>query len=150
MSNVTLDTTVLIKGIIPPGRIKKDSIYEEQFKLHITARSIIHKIEINESVMNVTSTALIEVAAVAARLTGKEDRGILASDYVRKHGNVVGDIYLPDESISIAAKTKISGFDSVFIACAKITASTLITDDKQMYEAAVKIGINAQLLRDIK
>ncbi len=150
MNNVTLDTTVLAKGLIPPRRIKKDSIYEEQFKLYITARSIIREIETKESVMNIPSIALIEIAAVAARLTGKENRGILSSDYVRKHGNVLGDIYLLDEAINIAAKTKISGFDSVFIACAKITASTLITDDKKMYESAVKIGIDAKLLRNIK
>ena len=44
---------------------------------------------------------------------------------------------------------RISGFDSIFIACAKITDSTLFTDDKKMYEAALKVGVKAKLLRDM-
>jgi len=49
----------------------------------------------------------------------------------------------------VAAETKASGFDSVFIACAKTLGILLITDDKGMYDAAVKIGVKAELLRDM-
>lgn len=99
--------------------------------------------------MNTPSVAIIEIAAVGARLTGKEERGIQASDYIKKYGNIFYDIGLLDEAVSIAAKTKISGFDSVFIACAKVTDSVLFTDDKKMYEAALKLGVKAKLLRDM-
>ena len=70
MNALTLDTSVLAKGIIPPRRRKKDLIYAEQFRLFTLARSILQ-----DAAMNVPSVALIEIAAVAARLTGKEDRG---------------------------------------------------------------------------
>jgi len=53
------------------------------------------------------------------------------------------------ECIAVAAETKASGFDSVFIACAKTLGILLITDDKGMYDAAVKIGVKAELLRDM-
>lgn len=147
--NLTLDTTVLAKAIIPPRRRKKDSIFEEQFKLHIIAKSITEKVENRQDIMLIPAVALIEIAAVAARLTGKNERGIQASNYVKEYGSIIYDTFLIDEAIRIAAETKISGFDSIFIACAKLTDSTLITDDKNMYEAAIKIGINAKLLREI-
>jgi predicted nucleic acid-binding protein len=149
MNAFTLDTTVLAKGIVPPRRRKKDAIYDEQFRLYSLARSILHNVESSVSVMNVPSVALIEIAAVAARLTGKEDRGLQASDYVREHANIVYDSSLLDESVSIAARTMISGFDSIYIACAKHTGSTLITDDKGMYDAAIRISVKAELLRDM-
>lgn len=150
MSSITLDTTVLAKGIIPPRRRKKDIIYEEQFRLYTIAKSIIKEVEDKKALMNVPSVAIVEIAAVGARLTGKAERGIQASDFVKKHGNIIYDINLLDEAVKIASRTKSSGFDSIFITCAKITNSTLITDDKKMFDAAVKIGIKAKLLRDIE
>ncbi|ODS42860.1 MAG: hypothetical protein MSIBF_06220 [Candidatus Altiarchaeales archaeon IMC4] len=150
MNNVTLDTTVLAKGIIPPRRRKNDPIYAEQFRLYTVAKSIIREVETGLAVMNIPSVAIVEIAAVGARLTGKEGRGILASEYVRNYGHILHDVYLLDDAVRIAAKTKISGFDSVFIACARITDSTLITDDKGMYDAALKAGIRAKLLRNIQ
>lgn len=149
MSAVTLDTTVLIKGIIPPMRRKKDSLYREQLRLHLKARDIIQEIEDRKTVMNIPAVCLIEIASVTARLTGKDQRGIQASDYVRDHGNVFYDIFLLNEAIRIGARTRSSGFDTIFIACAKLTNSTLITDDRKMYEAAAKVDVPAKLLRDI-
>ena len=150
MSNVTLDTTVLAKAIIPPRRRKRDAIYEEQFRLFTIAKSIIREVEEKESIMHIPSVAVVEIAAVSARLTGKEQRGIQASDYVKKYGNIIYDINFLNEAVKIASKTKISGFDSIFITCAKVTNSMLITDDKKMYDAAINLGIKSKLLRDIK
>ena len=150
MDNLTLDTTVLAKGIIPPLRRKKDNIYEEQLRLYTIARRILEEVESNAILMNIPSVAIIELAAVGARLTGKSERGIQASDYAKDYGNIIYDITLISEAVKIAVETKISGFDSVFIACAKITNSTLITDDKKMYESAQKLNIPAKLLREMK
>lgn len=149
MSTITLDTTVLAKAIIPPRRRKQDSIYQEQLRLHAIAKSITSKVESKQDIMNIPSVAIIEIAAVAARLTGKEERGIQASNYIKEHGNIVYDVFIIEEAIRIAAQTKISGFDSLFIACAKLSDSILITDDKRMYDAAINIGINAKLLRSL-
>ncbi len=149
MNEIVLDTTVLVKGIIPPLRKKIDGFYEEQLRLHRIARHILTRVEENRVLLKAPAIVLIEVAAVGARLTGKEERGILASDYVREHAEIIYDVNLLEEAIRVAAKTKISGFDSVFIACAKIANCLLITDDKKMYEAATKFGVRAKLLREI-
>ncbi len=37
-SNVVLDTTVLVKGIVPPRRRKQDSVYKERMRFN-TARN---------------------------------------------------------------------------------------------------------------
>lgn len=148
--NVTLDTTVLAKGLIPPRRRKRDVIYEEQFRLHTIAKSMIGEVEAKESILYIPSVAIVEIAAVGARLTGEEEKGLHVSDFVREYGNIIHDVDFLDKSVIIASSTKISGFDSIFIACAQLTNSTLITDDRKMFDAAVKIGVSTMLLRDIK
>ncbi len=148
-NTLTLDTSVLAKAIFPPRRRKIDSIYKEQLRLHTIAKSVLKEIEDKISVMCIPSVAIIEIAAVGARLTGKEIRGIQASDYIKEQGDIYYDLRLLDESVKVAATTMASGFDSVFITCAKITNSTLITDDRGMYRAAQGIGIKAKLLRDM-
>src|SRR3989338_9605239 len=120
MSSITLDTTVLARGILPPRRRKKDAIYENEFRLHVIAKSILSKVESKESIMNAPSAAIVEIAAVGARLTGKEERGIQASEYVKRHGNIIYDISLISEAVKVASQTKISGFDAIFITCAKV------------------------------
>jgi len=40
--------------------------------------------------------------------------------------------------------------NNIFIACAQLTNSILITDDRKMFDAAVKLGIKSKLLRNIK
>lgn len=144
-----LDTSVLAKAIIPPRRKKQDSIFIEQNRLFTIAKSFLTEIENKREIMNIPSIAIIEIAAVAARLTGKDKRGIQASNYIRKHGNIIYDTSFLNEAVKIAAEIHVSGFDSVFIACAKLTNSTLITDDKTMYDAAVNLSINSKLLREI-
>src|SRR3989338_3618662 len=147
--NITLDTTVLAKGLIPPRRRKRDALYEEQFRLHTIAKSMIGEVENKKSVLHIPSVAVVEIAAVGARLTGEEERGIEVSDFVKEYGNIIHDVDFLDKSISIASSTKISGFDSIFIACAQLTGSLLITDDRKMFDAAVNIGISAKLLRNM-
>ena len=148
-TEATLDTTVLIKAIIPPRRRKNDALYNEQLRLHATAKAVVNRVEEGRLSMNVPAVAIIEAAAVGARLTGKEQRGMDAAAYVRANGNIIDEAALLERAVEIAAKIKISGFDSLFIACAEITGSVLVTDDKGMHEAAIKSGIRAELLRQM-
>src|SRR3989344_8926976 len=91
MNYVTLDTTALAKGIFSPRRRKKDTIYDEQFRIYTVAKGIIKDVENKNSIMNIPSAAIVEIAAVGARLTGKDEIGIQASDYVKAHGNIIDD-----------------------------------------------------------
>ena len=106
MREVTLDTTVLVKAIVPPKRRKRNGIYEEQFRLYTIAKSILKKVESNEFIMSIPSIAIVEIAAVTARLTGKEERGIQASEHVKEQGVIFFDADILDESTKLAAQTK--------------------------------------------
>ena len=114
------------------------------------ASSLLDQVANKKIKLIVPSIALVEIAAVGARLTGKEEKGIEARNFVRENSKIIYDTFFINEAAKIAAQTKISGFDSIFIAVAKLTNSTLFTDDKKMYETAIKLSINAKLLRNIK
>ena len=58
------------------------------------------------------------------------------------------DAYLLERSIEIGKITKASGFDVIFMACADITGSALMTDDRKMFERACEYGLDAKFLRD--
>ena len=148
--NKTLDTTVIIKGILEPRRKKKDAVLEEQIRIYKIASSILDGIYEGKDKMFIPTISIVEIAAVASRLTGDKNIGRETADFIRSIASVVNEAVILDEAVSIAAETKISGFDSIFIACAKVTSSMLITDDKKMHEAALKAGIDAKLLRNLE
>ena len=147
--NKTFDTTVIIKGILEPRRKKQDAIFKEQWRVHKIASSMLENVYNKNDRLFIPMVALVEIAAVASRLTGNGDTGKKNADFIKNISRIIGENELADEAFSIAAETKVSGFDSVFIACAKITDSMLITDDKKMHEAAVKSGVKSKLLRDM-
>ena len=72
---------------------------------------------------------------------------ICSNNYVTCY--IIYDIELLEEAVDIATKTKASGFDVIFIACSKLTNSTLITDDLGMHRAATSFGIDSKLLREM-
>ena len=148
--NKTLDTTAIIKGILEPRRKKKDTFLEEQLRIYRIASSIMDDIYEGKDKLFIPTISVVEIAAVAARLTGDKNIGSETADLVRNIATrIVNEAELLDEAISIAAETKTSGFDSIFIACAKATNSILITDDRRMYETALKLKIPAKFLRNM-
>ena len=142
---VVLDSTVIINALIEPRRKKVDSIKKEQARLHKIATDIV-----NGSRFIVPTACLFEVACVCARMTGKEEIGIRAANYVNSIASeVVSEAMIKDTCIRIAAAVKSSGFDSLFIACAKSSDAELITDDRKMFEAAINFGVRTKLLRNM-
>ena len=145
-----LDTSVIIKGLIKPRRKKADNIRIEQFKAYKTASAIIDDVYSGAIDMYIPTVAVIEISAVASRLTGSKAVGISTANFVESlAAEVIGEKTILAECIAVAAETKASGFDVVFITCAKIFGLLLITDDRGMYDAAIKIGVKAELLRDM-
>lgn len=150
MTDLILDTTVIAKGIFPPRRTKEDEIYEQRMELHRKARTVLEEIEgEDEPSTAVPTAALIETAAVGARLTGKKDRGLEATEWIRAHLTTIYDYQVLDQAIDVAADTRASGFDSLFITCARANDCRLVTDDKGMHEAAENAGIESRLLRNM-
>jgi predicted nucleic acid-binding protein len=149
MIDVTTDTTVIVKGLIPPRRKKSDTIYEEYLNLHRKAKNILLKIESGIYKNHIPLVALIETVCVVARLTNDYESVKLALSFVSQNSELYSDAYLLEKAMEIGMRTKASGFDVVFMSCAEVTGSILITDDKRMYEKAWDYGLDAEFLREL-
>jgi predicted nucleic acid-binding protein len=57
------------------------------------------------------------------------------------------DVYLLERSIEIGKETKASGFDVLFMACAEMNGSLLLTDDRKMFEKSSEYGLEVNFLR---
>ena len=62
---------------------------------------------------------------------------------------VVDEAILFDSAWAIATDTGCSGFDSYFIALAKIKNAVLLTDDGKMHFHAEEVGVDSVLIREI-
>ncbi|MFQ6062347.1 MAG: PIN domain-containing protein [Methanosarcinales archaeon] len=149
MDSIVLDTTAIVKGLVTPRRKKNDEIREAALKIHNIALNLLKKVESKLCNLFIPSAALVETGSVISRLTGDEVIAQNSVNFMKNISNILYDSQTLEYAISVGIKTKASGFDSLFIASAAFTNSTLITDDKKMYEHAKKFGVKAKLLRDM-
>jgi predicted nucleic acid-binding protein len=147
-SRVTTDTTVLVRGLVPPRRKRHDVIFEEYIRLHSSASEVLRRIEQGEYQNHIPLLALIETACVVSRLTNDPESASLSVSFVSSHAKLYDTADLLERSIEIGIASKASGFDVIFMACADVTGSQLITDDRKMYERARESGIDTTLLRE--
>jgi len=147
-SRVTTDTTVLVRGLVPPRRKRHDVIFEEYVRLHTRASEVLRRIEQGEYQNHIPLLALIETACVVSRLTNDPESASLSVSFVSSHAKLYDTADLLERSIEIGIASKASGFDVIFMACADVTGSQLITDDRKMYERARESGIDTTLLRE--
>ena len=147
-SRVTTDTTVLVLGLVPPRRRRHDVISEDYIRLHSSASEVLRRIEQGKYQNHIPLLALIETACVVSRLTNDPESASLSVSFVSRHAKLYDTADLLERSIEIGITSKASGFDVIFIACADITGSLLITDDRKMYQRARESGIDTTLLRE--
>ncbi|WP_048131822.1 MULTISPECIES: type II toxin-antitoxin system VapC family toxin [Methanothrix] len=147
-TNVTVDTSVIVKALVPPRRKKQDKLFDLQRELHLSCRDVLLKTESGEYANHIPLLALIETACVVSRLSDAQRAG-LALTFLGQNSRFYGDAYLMERSIRIGMRTKASGFDVVFMACAEETGSILITDDRKMYDRANDYGLDVIFIRDV-
>ena len=68
-AKLIIDSSVLIKALVPPLRRKEDDIYERQMRLHAKALQIFKDVVNKKISMCIPSVVLIEVGAVVSRVT---------------------------------------------------------------------------------
>ena len=147
-TNVTVDTSVIVKALVPPRRKKQDKLFDLQRELHLSCRDVLLKTESGEYANHIPLLALIETACVVSRLSDTQRAG-LALTFLGQNSRFYGVAYLMERSIRIGMRTKASGFDVVFMACAEETGSILITDDRKMYDRANDYGLDVIFVRDV-
>ena len=150
-AKLTIDSSVLIKALVPPKRRKQDGIYSTQKQLHTNALKIFEDVVRKKISMSIPSAVLIEVGAVVSRLTNNEKDAEEAVDKVQLHASqILFDHDLLELTISTAIKTKASGFDNLILSCAISTSSAIITDDSKLHEIAIEYGLKSYLLRELQ
>lgn len=105
----TIDSSVIIKGMLKPRRKKQDEILKEQVRLHKVASSIMDCVNSGEAELTIPNVAIVEVASVASRLTGLKEVGINAANFIKGIATVVNENDILIDCIDIASSTKLSG-----------------------------------------
>lgn len=146
----TIDTSFVIKGLVPPRRKKQDELLEQQQKMYKLARSYIDKVRDKEIEMYIPAIALVETGIVVSRITNNEEDSRKAISFLRRNAtHIFYDHEILEEAISLGIKTKASGYDTIFLTVAKVSVSELLTDDLLQHKIALSTGIVSHLLRDM-
>jgi len=148
-TDIVLDTSVLVKGFLPPLRRKRDEIYRQQLAIHLKAKELLKKAQNGEFILHEPVIALVETSTVLWRLSKSERIVDVGVEFLETYSIFYSDVYLMDDAMKLGRDTGASGFDVLFLACAKRANAKLITDDKKMYEKALRAGIKAELLRKL-
>ena len=147
MSRGVLDTSVIVKSIFKPPKSLSDEIYKRELETHDKCRDLIKKIEEGDMDIYVPKICVVETAAVMKRLADK-NFAVKISKGVLDSYEVVDEVFLFDSAWTIAVETGCSGFDSYFIALAKIKNAILFTDDKGMSFHAKRVEVDSVLIRE--
>jgi len=95
----------------------------------------------------VPRVCVVETAAVVRRLAGKNVAMKISREVLYSY-EVLDEMFLFDSAWTIAINTGCSGFDSYFIALAKINDAVLLTDDKGMHFHAKEVDVDSVLIRE--
>ncbi len=72
MEEVVLDSSVIVKAVLKPGRWLSKEVYEREVETHAKAKTLIRLLDKHDVRILVPYPVVVEVAAVIARLAGRE------------------------------------------------------------------------------
>ncbi|OYT47828.1 MAG: VapC toxin family PIN domain ribonuclease [Desulfurococcales archaeon ex4484_42] len=150
MGKVVLDTSVIVKAVLKPSRWLPRDIYEREVETHEKSRLLIRLVKEKHVEVFIPFVALVEVAGVLTRLASSSlAREIVESLKTSENYHIVHEEEIRDHTIEIALEVGSSGFDTYFIAIAKMFNAVLITDDEPMAIHAKRLGVDTILIRKI-
>src|SRR3990172_12646588 len=147
MDRCVLDTSVIVKSIFEPMKSLSEEIFKRENETHKKCRYIIKNIEENDIDIYIPRVCVVETAAVVKNL-GSKNLATKISRGVIDAYDIVDEAYLFDTAWKIALDTGCSGFDSYFIALARIKNAVLFTDDGGMNIHSGKSNVESILIRD--
>jgi len=148
LGRVVLDTSVIVKAVLKPGKWLPRSVYELELETHRKSRLLIRLLNEKGVELLIPFATLVEVVGVLTRLASR-DLAMKVVESLRTTGRyrIVYEDEIRDYAIEIALNTGSSGFDIYFIATAKLYNAALITDDEPMSIQAERVGVNTILVR---
>ena len=149
MEEVVLDSSVIIKSILKPGRWLPKEVYKRELETHFKARTLVKTLKSSDITVLIPYPVIVEVGAVIARLASRElAERVVESLRTTKNYIVVYEEEYRDKALKVALLTGSSGFDAYVIGLAWNRNALLITDDKPMSRHAETLGVKVFLLRD--
>ena len=150
MEEVVLDSSVIVKAVLKPGRWLPREVYEREVNTHIKAKALIKLLDKYGVRVLIPYPVVVEVAAVIARLAGRElaERVVESLKATRQY-TIIYEEEHRDKALEVALATGSSGFDAYVIALAKSRNALLITDDEAMSIHASNLGVRSVLLRSV-
>jgi len=150
LGRVVLDTSVIVKAILKPGRWLPKDVYEREVEAHRKSRLLIRLLREKRTEVLIPFVALVEVAGVLTRLASSSlAREVVESLKTSENYRIVYEEEIRDLAIEVALEAGLSGFDAYFIAAAKKYNAMLITDDEPMSMRAKHLGIGTILIREV-
>lgn len=149
-NKLVLDTSFIIKGIIPPKVSTDHADYQKKQKLFFTANKIISQIFVGHISSIIPSMVLIEVSAVSSRITNNTQFGLDLVDKLRTYCEIIYEEDLLEQAIEIGAHTRTGGVDTLLITTAKVAKAPLITDDIFLHDICHKQKVRSYLLSKLQ
>ena len=150
MGKVVLDTSVIVKAVLKPSRWLPKDIYEREVETHKKSRLLIRSVKQKRMKVFIPFVALVEIAGVLTRLASSSlAKEVIESLGTSENFHIVYEEEIRDYAIEIALEVGSSGFDTYFIAVAKMFNAMLITDDEPMALRAKHLGVDTILIRRI-
>jgi len=148
LGRVVLDTSVIVKAVLKPGKWLPRSVYERELETHRKSRLLIRLLNEKGVELLVPFAALVEIAGVLTRLASR-DLAVKVVESLRttRRYRIVYEDEIRDYVIETALSTGSSGFDIYFIATARLYNAALVTDDEPMSIQAERVGVNTILVR---
>jgi len=148
LGRVVLDTSVIVKAVLKPGKWLPRSVFERELETHRKSRLLTRLLNEKGVEVLIPFAALVEVAGVLTRLASRDlAMKVVESLRTTRRYRIVYEDEIRDYVIEIALSTGSSGFDTYFIATAKLYNAALITDDEPMSIQAERVGVNTILVR---
>ncbi len=151
MEEVVLDSSVIIKSILKPGRWLPEEVHRRELETHYKAKTLIKTLKSKSSGVTVLIPypVIVETAAVLTRLMDRElAERIVESLKTTASYRIVYEEEYREKALQVALETGSSGFDAYIIALALKENALLITDDEPMSKHAETLGVKVLLLRN--
>ncbi len=149
MEEVVLDSSVIVKSILKPGRWLPEEVYRRELETHHKARALVKTLKSSDTIVLIPYPVIVEVAAVILRLAGRElAEKVVESLKTSRNYAIVYEEEYRDKALKVALQTGSSGFDAYVIALAWDRDALLITDDEPMSKHAETLGVRVVLLRN--
>ena len=147
MNRAVLDSSILLKSIFKPLRSLSKEAYARELETYGKCRRLLKLIDEKDVEAYIPRACIVENAAVARRLSSRLTARKISRE-IQESYEIVDESLIFDTAWMIALDTGCSGFDSYFIALAKIKNATLMTDDRGMHYHAVDINADSILVRE--